>query len=217
MRRIFDEELNVLYEQFIDMGNKVNTSVKNAVKSFILHDVTLANEVLNADMAINQDEVQIENGCFTLIALQQPVASDLRTIVAMMKAASDLERIGDHAVSISKATINVKGNHRILEIEDMLNSMAGTVEEMMNRVLKAYVTLDVEEAKKIALLDEDVDTYLKQVVDASTKGIVENPDTVIGGMEYVLVAGYLERIGDYITNICERIIYTVTGALTELN
>lgn len=217
MRRIFDEELNVLYGQFIEMGNKVNVSVQNSVKSFIVHDVALANEVLVADTEINQNEVKIENGCFTLIALQQPVASDLRTIVAVMKSASDLERIGDHAVSIAKATINVKGKNRILEIEDMLNNMAGKVEAMMNRVLKAYVTLDVEEAEKIALLDEEVDAYLKQVVDASTKGIIENPDTVIGGMEYVLVAGYLERIGDYITNICERIIYTVTGTLTELN
>ncbi|MBF0780147.1 MULTISPECIES: phosphate signaling complex protein PhoU [unclassified Granulicatella] len=217
MRRIFDEELNELYEQFISMGNLVNGSVKKAVKSFIKHDVQLAQEVISNDKYVNRSEVQIEQGCFTLIALQQPVASDLRHIVAVMKASSDLERMGDHAVSIAKATVTVKGNHRILEIEKMLDEMSDIVESMMNRVLKAYVSLDIEESRKVAEMDEAVDSYLRKITKSSVQGILDNPETVTGGMEYVLVAGYLERIGDYVTNICERIIYTVTGKLTELN
>ncbi|MBS4750752.1 phosphate signaling complex protein PhoU [Granulicatella sp. zg-ZJ] len=217
MRRFFDEELSELYDEFLEMGSDVNVAVTNAVSAFVKHDVELAEQVIKADKYINKAEVQLEKGCFTLIALQQPVASDLRNIVAVMKASSDLERIGDHAVSIAQATIAVKGNNRILEIEKLLEEMALVVESMMTRVLKAYVSLDVEEAKRVAEEDEKVDDYLTKVVHKSTQGILENPETVTGGMEYVQVAGYLERIGDYITNICERIVYTVTGKLTELN
>lgn len=217
MRRIFDEELNELYDKFLNMGQDVNRSVKKAVKSFITHNVDIAGEVIQHDKHINSTEVQIEKDCFTLIALQQPVASDLRNIVAMMKVSSDLERIGDHAVSIANATISVKGRERILDIEKMLDEMSDIVETMMNRVLQAYVKLDVEESRQIAAMDEAVDIYLRKISKASIAGIVANPDAVKGGLEYVLVAGYLERIGDYITNICERIVYTVTGKITELN
>lgn len=217
MRRIFDEELHELYNQFLEMGDTVKQAVSQSVKSFIKHDVDLAQHVIQQDQHINASEVSIEKDCFTLIALQQPVASDLRTIVAIMKATSDLERMGDHAVSIAQATISVKGNERILSIEHMLEDMANIVENMMSRVLKAYVNLDVEEARRIAQADEAVDIYLKKISNETAKGILENPVTVTGGMEYMLVAGYLERIGDYITNVCERIVYTATGKITDLN
>lgn len=217
MRRIFDEEIEELHRQFLEMGDLVRAAVSGSVASFIRHDVEKAKEVIKNDLRINSAEVAIESDCFKLIALQQPVAGDLRKIVAIMRATSDLERIGDHAVSMAEATIHVKGNKRIIEIEAQLNEMAEIVESMLKRVQKAYVKLDVEEARKIAQADEAVDIYLKKVSVAIENGIRQNPEAVVGGMEYLLVAGYLERIGDYITNICERIVYTATGKLTELN
>ncbi|MBS4770068.1 phosphate signaling complex protein PhoU [Carnobacteriaceae bacterium zg-ZUI240] len=217
MKRIFDEELHGLYTQFMNMGTAVNDAVAKSVKGFVLHDVSLAKEVIDADVAINEEEVKIEKDSFTLIALQQPVSSDLRKIVAMMKSTNDLERIADHAVSISNATINVKGNERLLTIESKLEEMASVVEDMLSRVLSAYVTVDVDAARQIVLEDEKVDNYLTQIHHEVVEGIVENPSAAKGGVEYVLVAGYLERIGDYITNICERIVYMETGQILTLN
>lgn len=217
MRRIFDEELSVLHEQFTEMGTSVKIAVKKAVKAFVKHDVELAHEAIVEDAKINKLESRIEKSCFTLIALQQPVASDLRRIVSMMKVIADLERIGDHAVNIAQSTIQVKGNERIEEVEKMLEDMASIVENMVSRVLKAYVSLDGEEARQISETDGAVDAYLKKISGAIVKYVQRNPDTLTGGMEYLLVAGYLERIGDYITNICERIVYTTTGKLVELN
>lgn len=217
MRRIFDDELAHLHADFLKMGEKVNVALSKSLKAFIDHDVDLATEVIIEDKAINSFEVDIEKECFNLIALQQPVAGDLRSIVSVMKATSDLERIGDHGVNIARSTIKVKGTDRILEVETMLEEMGKIVEEMISRLLNAYVSLDMEAAKSISATDESVDVYLKKVVKATTKHVMENPTTVTGGMEYVMVAGYLERIGDYITNVCERIVYTTTGKIVELN
>lgn len=217
MKRLFDEQMDVIYQKFMSMGNAVDTAVLQSVKSFVTHDVDLAKVVIEQDVRVNSSEVAIEKSCFKLIAVEQPMSDDLRRIVAIMKSTSDLERIGDHAVSIAKATIDVKNNERLLDVEMQLGEMAQLVDDMMKRVLVAYVNLDMSEAREIANLDEKVDDCLTTIHQAVVKGIVANPNTAQGGLNYVLVAGYLERIGDYITNICERIIYMETGEIIELN
>ena len=109
LRSQFEEQLEKLHNQFYEMGTAVNRSIRQSVRSFVEHDKTLAQEVIENDSTINELEVSLERKSFEMIALQQPMASDLRRIITVMKASSDLERIGDHAVSISQATINVKG------------------------------------------------------------------------------------------------------------
>jgi phosphate transport system protein len=151
------------------------------------------------------------------LRLQQPVTGDLRMIVTVMKASSDLERMGDHAVSIAKSTIRVKGNVRVPEIEQALAEMATKVKQMVEEILDAYVKADMKRAKAIALEDKNVDEYSNRIYKMCVSQMQENPDTIVGSMDYMLVGSYLERIGDYVTNICEWIVYLETGKLVELN
>lgn len=217
LRSQFEEDLHKLHLQFHEMGKMVSAAVYKSVKAFIKHDKEMAVSVIEEDSDINELELKLEKKSLEMIALQQPVTTDLRIIVTVMKAISDLERIGDHAVSISKSTIRVKGNARILEVEEKISEMSDAVKEMMDDVLKAYIEEDAEKAKEIANRDEVVNRYFHEIYDMSIKEMQENPQTVIGGTDYLQVAGYLERIGDYVTNICEWIVYLKTGKIYELN
>lgn len=217
MRRVFEEELNDLHLRFSEMGMMVNEAIYKSVKAFINHDKELAKEVIANDHFINERELDLEKRSFEMIALQQPVTTDLRIIVTVMKASSDLERMADHAVSIAKSTIRVKGNKRIPEIEAEIADMADKVKVMVEDVLEAYVKNDSKKAKKIAKMDGEVDLYFKQIYKSCIEEMKANSEIVVGASDYMLVAGYLERIGDYVTNICEWIVYLSTGKVSELN
>lgn len=217
LRSQFDEELTKLHKQFYEMGMDVSQAIRNSVKSFVAHDKHLAQEVIENDQKINQLELNLEKKSFEMIALQQPVTKDLRMIVTVMKASSDLERMGDHAVSVAKATIRVKGNKRILEVEELISEMAEHVKQMVDEVLKAYVESDVEKAIAISKSDEKVNEYFRKIYSHSIEVMEAKPETIVGGTDYLQVAGYLERMGDYVTNICEWIVYLQTGKISELN
>ena len=217
MRRVFEEELNDLHLRFSEMGMMVNEAIYKSVKAFINHDKELASEVIKSDQAINARELDLEKRSFEMIALQQPVTTDLRIIVTVMKASSDLERMADHAVSIAKSTIRVKGNKRIPELEAEIAEMADKVKVMVEDVLEAYVKNDAKRAKKIAAMDSEVDIYFKKIYKNCIEEMKSNSEIVVGASDYMLVAGYLERIGDYVTNICEWIVYLSTGKVSELN
>ncbi|AZP04596.1 phosphate signaling complex protein PhoU [Jeotgalibaca ciconiae] len=219
MRRTFDGELQSMHGQFTKMGLMVNENILRAVKAFINHDKNLAMEAKKKDKDINEIEVAIENFCFQLIALQQPVSSDLRSIVMVMKASSDLERMGDHAVSIARSVIRVKERHnkRIPEVEAKIAEMAEIVKSMVEQVIDAYVRVDEEDAYRIAQIDSEVDKHFVEINHYCIKQMAMDPEVVPGGSDYIAVAGYLERIGDYVTNICERIVYLKTGEILELN
>ncbi|MDG2977253.1 phosphate signaling complex protein PhoU [Latilactobacillus curvatus] len=217
MRRIFEDELNDLHVRFSEMGMMVNEAIYKSVKAFINHDKQLAREVIADDHKINERETDLERKSFELIALQQPVSTDLRVIVTIMKASSDLERMGDHAVSIAKSTIRVKGNTRVPDIEKDIADMADKVKQMVEEVLDAYVKEDRKKAIKIADEDVAINAYSDNIYDDCIKEMQRDSETVVGSMDYMLVASYLERIGDYVTNICEWIVYLRTGKVVELN
>ncbi|MFI3805736.1 phosphate signaling complex protein PhoU [Vagococcus fluvialis] len=217
LRSQFEEDLTKLHDKFDKMGQYVNTAINKSVKAFIDHDKSLAKEVIAEDDRINAKEQDLEKKCFEMIALQQPVTLDLRKIVTIMKASSDLERMGDHAVSIAKSTIRVKGNKRVLEIENEISEMATHVMAMVSEVLVAYVNTDSQKAIEIAMSDKVTNQYFKSIYRHSIEAMQENPETVIVGADYLQVAGYLERIGDYVTNICEWIVYLTTGKIEELD
>ncbi len=217
MRRLFEDELNELHVRFSEMGMMVNEAIYKSVKAFINHDKQLAREVIADDHKINERETDLERKSFELIALQQPVSTDLRVIVTIMKASSDLERMGDHAVSIAKSTIRVKGNTRVPDIEKDIADMADKVKQMVEEVLDAYVKEDRKKAIKIADEDVAINAYSDNIYDDCIKEMQRDSETVVGSMDYMLVASYLERIGDYVTNICEWIVYLRTGKVVELN
>ncbi|MGO2082389.1 phosphate signaling complex protein PhoU [Vagococcus sp.] len=216
LRTQFEKDLKKLHDKFYVMGKDVSRAINKSVNSFIDHDKDLAKEVIAGDVSINQKEQDLEKKSFEMIALQQPVTTDLRSIVTIMKASSDLERMADHAVAIAKSTIRVKGNKRVLEIEKEISEMADEVTKMVDEVLVAYINTDEQRAIEIATSDRNINEYFKSIYRHSIEAMQENPDTVIVGADYLQVAGYLERIGDYVTNVCEWIVYLKTGKISEL-
>ncbi|EGP4739852.1 phosphate signaling complex protein PhoU [Enterococcus faecium] len=217
LRTQFEEELLNLHNQFYEMGMMVSSAVHKSVRAYIKHDKILAQEVIENDININNMETRLEKKSFEMIALQQPVTTDLRMIITVMKASSDLERMADHAVSVAKSTIRVKGQTRIPEIEKEISDMSDYVKKMVDNVLVAYVKTDEKDARTIANMDQRVNDYFNRIYNATIKNMQENAETVISGTDYLNVASYLERIGDYVTNICEWIVYLATGKITELN
>lgn len=217
MRKTFEDELSSLHNHFSEMGMIVNEAIYKSVKSFITHDKRLAKEVIDQDYQINDIELTLEKKCFELIALQQPVTGDLRRIVTVMKACVDLERMGDHAVSIAKSTIRVKGTKRISHIEEKIDQLSQEVKETVNLVLEAYLKKDSDQAIKIVKSDERINALSREIFEQCIEEMKADPEIVIGGTDYLLVSKYLERIGDYVTNICEWIVYLETGKITELN
>ena len=217
LRTQFEEELLNLHNQFYEMGMLVSSAIHKSVRAYVRHDTEIAQEVIENDLAINNMEVRLEKKSFEMIALQQPVTTDLRMIITVMKASSDLERMGDHAVSIAKSTIRVKGETRIAEIEKEISDMSDYVKKMVDNVLVAYVKTDQDDARMIAQMDDRVNEYYKDIYYKTIESMKENPETVVSGTDYLSVAQYLERIGDYVTNICEWIVYLATGKISELN
>ena len=201
----------------MEMGINVSEQIYRSTKAFIEHDKELANEVVSDDREINGGEMQLENQALKLIALQQPVASDFRTIISVLKASSDLERIGDHAVSIAKETILVKGNPRVPQIEEKISAMTADIRKMLEQVLDAYVKADEKSARNIAQEDKKIDEQYKFCRDLIVKEMQHETKTAVATSSYLLVARLLERIGDHIVNLSEWIVYSKNGHLVELN
>ncbi|MDN6626545.1 MAG: phosphate signaling complex protein PhoU [Pisciglobus halotolerans] len=217
MRQLFEQELKELHVQFFQMGKLVHEAIEKSVRSFVGHDKQLAQEVIDQDAAINQIEIDLEKKCIELIALQQPVTRDLRKIITVMKATADLERMADHAVSISKSTIRVKGTKRNDAIEKQLSEMSEKVTYLVRKALDAYVISDQTAAVNVAAQDQEVDEMGRIIYAKCIEYMKADPEIVLGATDYLRVTTYLERIGDYMTNICEWVVYLKTGKVIELN
>ena len=203
LRTQFEEDLNKLHNQFYSMGTQVSAQLNKAVRAFVSHDRDLAEQVIEGDHAINDQEKSLENQSLEMIALQQPVSSDLRTIITVLKASSDLERMGDHVASIAKATISLKGEERIHVVEEDISLLGEKVKSIVDASLNAYIQGNDKRAHEIQ----------EKILD----GMKENSETVTTGKEYLLTLVYLERITGYAVNLCEWIVYLATGKITELN
>ncbi|WP_125707287.1 phosphate signaling complex protein PhoU [Companilactobacillus zhongbaensis] len=217
MRSTFEEQLNNLHLRFSEMGMMASEAIMKSVKAYVNHDKALAREVIENDRFINKREVDLEKKSFEMIALQQPVTSDLRMVVTVLKASSDLERMGDHAVSIAQETIRVKGQVRIPEIEKDIADMGDLSTAIVEDSLEAYLKEDGEMAKRVAAQDGDIHREGKQINDASIRAMQKSVDNVLAGSSYMLVESYLERVSDYATNICEWVVYLNTGHVVELS
>lgn len=216
LRTKFEEELDKLHNQFYSMGTEVLAQINKTVRAFVSHDRELAKEVIEEDNTINNFETKLEKKSLEIIALQQPVSNDLRMVITVLKASSDIERMGDHAASIAKATIRMKGEERIPVVEEQINLMGKAVKQMVEEALNAYINADDTKAYEIAASDEIIDQYFRNIQTLAVEEIRKSPDAVFAGKEYFQVLMYLERIGDYARNICEWIVYLKTGKIIEL-
>lgn len=216
LRTQFENELEKLHNQFYAMGTEVLSQINRTVRAFVTHDRELARAVIEDDADVNKYEIKLEEKSLEIIALQQPVSQDLRTVITILKASSDIERMGDHAVSIAQATIRVKGEVRIEAVEQEINKMGKKVKEFVEATLDLYLKADVDSAYKVAAMDEEVNDYFKKIQELATEEIKHNPEAIVAGRDYFQVISYLERIGDYAKNVCEWVVYLETGEIVEL-
>lgn len=216
LRVQFEEDLAKLHNHFYAMGNEVLSQINRTVRAFVTHDRELAKEVIEEDAEVNEYEVKLEKKSLEIIALQQPVSQDLRTVITVLKASSDVERMGDHAVSIAQATIRMKGEVRIQSVEEEISKMGRDVKNFVEAALELYLNGDVDKAYEVAAMDEKINQYFDDIRDLATQEIKANPDLIVTGRDYFQVISYLERIGDYAKNICEWVVYFETGKIVEM-
>ena len=216
LRVQFEEDLQKLHNQFYAMGNEVLSQINRTVRAFVTHDRDLARQVIEDDAEVNEYEVKLEKKSLEIIALQQPVSQDLRTVITVLKASSDLERMGDHAVSIAQATIRMKGEVRIQSVEEEIKKMGRDVKDFVEETLNVYLNGNVDQAYAIAAMDEKINQHFDDIRDLATEEIEHNPELIVTGRDYFQVISYLERIGDYAKNICEWVVYFETGKIIEL-
>ncbi|MFD1465715.1 phosphate signaling complex protein PhoU [Lapidilactobacillus mulanensis] len=213
----FQNELKKLQSKFMDMGITVSDQIYHATKSFADHDKESAQKVVLADHKINESETDLEKQALYMMALQQPVASSFREVISVLKASSDLERIGDHAVGIARETIYIKGNPRIPHIEKLIAILTDNVRKMLEDSLSAYFQEDADAAKKIAKTDEEIDRQFVEIRKTLTSGADQDAEHAAASASYLMVARFLERIGDHIVNISEWTVYSKTGKIVELS
>jgi len=215
-RVTFDRELRALQQDILRMGSLVEQAVYKAVEALVKRDPVLAKEVMTGDDAIDALRLAIENRCVRLIATQQPIARDLRTLVTGIKIILNLERMGDHAVDIARAAMCVC-KHLPPEPMETIPRMARLVQQMLKDGLDAYVYDDINKARAMCLTDDEVDELFNHTFSALVEYMENNPHTVACVAYLLMIARYLERIADRATNIGEDVIYLVTGEWQELN
>ncbi|WP_261806992.1 phosphate signaling complex protein PhoU [Lapidilactobacillus luobeiensis] len=217
MAQQFFDELKSLQTNFMNMGITVSEQIYQSTKSFIDHDKKLAHAVITTDHDINENEIDLEKQALYLMALQQPVATNFREVISILKASSDLERIGDHAVGIARETIYIKGNQRIPEVEEQIAEMTNSVRKMLEEALDAYFHEDATVAENVAKADLGIDQQFMTIRKSITDTESQSVDLAPASASYLMVARFLERIGDHIVNITEWIVYSKTGNIVELS
>ncbi len=215
-RHLFDKSLEELNGKVMQLGTLVNARIDDAINSLSKQDLELANQVVTGDLYINELQSELEENCMLLIATQQPFAKDLRKIVAAFKISINLERIGDLAVDIAKHTIRT-GNEGLLKPLVDLPRMAEIVRSMVIKGIEASKAEDAEAARVMAKMDDDVDHLYNQVFRELLVFMMEDPRTINQATHLIFVGRFLERMGDYCTNIAEEVEYVVTGKRSDLN
>ncbi|WP_213432059.1 phosphate signaling complex protein PhoU [Lactococcus formosensis] len=216
LRTQFEEELNKLHNQFYSMGTQVSAQLNKAVRAFVSHDRELAEDVITSDEMINQLETKLETKSLEMIALQQPVSGDLRTIITVLKASSDLERMGNHVTSIAKAAINLKGEERIHEVEEDISLLGEKVKSVVDASLNAYIQGNDKRAREIADQYQTVKNMSGEIQEKILEAMKENTETITTGKDYLMTLVFLERITGYAVNLCEWIVYLKSGNIVEL-
>ena len=215
-RNVFDRHLAEIQEEMLVMADMVETAIQRSLEALKSRDVELARQVIADDVKINQKRYDDEERCLELIATQQPLASDLRTIVAVLHMIVDLERMGDHAEGIAKIAV-ILGDEPPLKPYVDLPRMADIASEMLRESLEAFKHRDAERARAIIDRDDEVDALYDQVYRELLTYMLGDPRTIERATYLIWVAHNLERIADRVTNICERVVFLVTGKIEELN
>jgi phosphate transport system protein len=216
VRKTYSQELEHLQQLLLEMGAMTEELIKNSIKALIEKDAALAEKTIAADDAVDEKEAEIDNLCLKLLALQQPMAGDLRFIGSVLKIVTDVERLSDHTTKISKKALILSGLPQLKPYVD-LPEMASRVIEMFKLSLDAFVRHDVAMAYKIIDMDSAIDDYNHKIFRELVELMIKDPSCINYVTHLMVVVQSLERIADHVTNICERIIFIATGDLPKLN
>ena len=206
----FQDELDQLKARLLVMAGQAEEQVHSSVRALVEHDRDLAERVFMGDRAINALDLEIDERCFKLLALRQPVATDLRVIVSGVKINRDLERIGDFAVNIAEAALRYMEHPPVKPLID-IPRMADLAQGMLRDALNAYVALDTTQARAVIERDDILDALKGQVFRELLSFIVGNQATTEPALDLILISRHLERIGDHATNIAEEVIFIASG------
>ena len=213
MRNLFDSQLNTLHRKLIEMGSACETAIDLAVKALLEGNADIAHEAASHDREIDQMERDIEAICLKMLLQQQPVARDLRQISAAMKIITDMERIGDQAEDIGEIVPFLNGRTGV-ECED-IRLMAETAQQMVRSSIDAYVNQDMDLVKKVISMDDVVDDAFDRTKETLIHMISCNREDGQYSLDLLMIAKYLERIGDHATNIAEWVEFSITGQHTK--
>ena len=216
IRRAYHEEIKKVEQEVIKMGDMVIKAIKESIEALKNLDIKRAKAIALNDHFINKKRFDIEEECLLLIATQQPVAKDLRTLAAILSIITDLERMADHAEGIAKICIMNEDKPLVKALID-IPRMAEKSIDMLKNCLTAFINRDVETAKKICDEDDEVDSLYEQVYKELLVLMIENPKIIEGGTYLMWAAHNIERVADRTTNIAERVVFMVTGKMEEIN
>lgn len=212
--RIIDQQLDVLRDKILLLGGATESAVQRAMQSLVERDSELAKQVLEEDKIIDQMELEIDRLSIEILALQHPAAHDLRFVISVAKITPILERIADHAGSIAEAAL-------VINIEPLVKNyiefpmMAQTAAEMLRSALDAFTNEDAQLSREIIERDKEIDTSYKRVFNALLEMMIDNPSATTGAAHLLFVAKHLERIGDYVKDICELNVYLREAAFIK--
>ncbi len=214
MRQTFQDNLSELEQDIFTMGEMVCIATNRAVKALKEQDVEEAKRIKHDDKYINEKRWTIEEKCINLIATQQPVATDLRELIAVLNIITELERMGDYAEGIAKIAIKIGDQPHVKPLID-IPRMAEIAIDMINKTLRSYAERDDKTARLICKQDDEVDELYTQVYRELLAIMIEDPRTITMATYLLWTSHNIERIADRVTNICERIIFLVTGEIEE--
>jgi phosphate transport system protein len=212
----FAKALAQLHANVLELGSRAQRAVASGLTALVNGDADLAREVIAADVNINRLRYDIEFECYSLLVTEQPVASDMRAIVAALTIVNDLERIADHGKKIARTCLRMQEDPRPMPLGEM-PALGDLGLAMLARALRAFATRNVAEAEAVCHSDDEADALYKRVFNTIVNQMVADPQQISAGTHLLQIAHELERVGDRATNVAERVIYTVTGELIELN
>jgi phosphate transport system protein len=215
-RTAFERQLTEIQEDMLVIGGMVESAIERSIDALKNRDVELAHQIIADDVKINRKRYDTEEKCLELMATQQPLASDLRTIVAVLHIIVDLERMADHAEGIAKIALMLADEPPVKPYID-IPRMAQKGIEMLRASLEAFNRRDAQRARAICNEDDEVDALYEQVYRELLTYMIQDPRTIERATHLIWVAHNLERIADRVTNVCERVVFLVEGRIEELN
>jgi phosphate transport system protein len=215
-RTTLDREERVVKDGILRMGSLVESQIRDAVKSVAERDMDVADAVIGADIRINEAQREIADTVVMTIATQSPVARDLRFLIGLDHVAFELERIGDHATSIAKQAKHLAEEQHLRQTTDLVQ-MGRLAADQLRGVVGALIDIDDRVAREVAQRDDEIDHLYRTIFSAIIDQMRADPVTVQPGTRLILVAHWLERIGDRVTNISEAVVYLATGRIEDLN